>query len=287
MIDEKALTAAQTEQDYSKARSQAFWASIWDRLRGETSELLNFEEVRQRLRLNDERYLGLQDIPLDNIVGSVGRYKDFTRKFLPKGSINKDRWKAVDALALGQSGFPPIEVYKVGDAYFVLDGNHRVSVARSIGMPAIEAYVTELRTDVPFDKHTTPKDLFIKEGYARFLRETHLKTLRPDSELLLTEPGNYQAILEHIEVHRYFVGINCGCPPTWEEAVTSWYDNVYMPVVRAIRQHNMLEDFPDRTEADLYVWIIWHQEELTEHYIDPSVTLDDTVMDFIEKHVGL
>jgi hypothetical protein len=274
---------SQAERDFQKARNQAFWSTVWARIRGESTELLSFEEVRQKLRLGDERYMGRQEIPLDHIVGSVGRYQDFTRKFLPKKSVNRDRWKAVDALTLGSTGFPPIEVYKVGNAYFVLDGNHRVSVAQANGMTYIEAYVTEWITDVPFDIDTKPEDLFIKEGLAYFLRQTKLKSIRPDSDVVLTEPSRYPTILSHIEVHHYFMGLNCQCPVTWIEAVGSWYDKVYMPMVMGIRKHNMLADFPDRTEADLYVWLIQHQAEMREAYGGDPMSPEDTVEDFIDK----
>jgi len=276
----------QAEIDYNKARSQAFWSTIWARLRGQETELLNFQEVKHKLRLESERYLGRQEIPLDHIVGSVGRYKDFNRMFLPKKSVNRERWKAVDALTLSATGFPPIEVYKVGDAYFVLDGNHRVSVARAAGMKHIEAYVTEYHTEVPFDKDTVPQDLFIKEGYAFFLRKTGLKALRPASEVILTAPGNYPAIIEHIEVHRYFMGVECDCPVSWEDAVMSWYDNVYLPVVNVIREFNALAEFPNRTEADLYVWIIWHQEELQDHYVGNFVPLERTITELMQKRLA-
>ncbi|MBZ0308060.1 MAG: universal stress protein, partial [Anaerolineae bacterium] len=133
---------SQAEVDFQRARTRAFWSDLIDRLRGKNVDLLNFDEVKQKLRLRDDRHLGLQDIPLNKIVGSVGRHNDFNRRFLPRKSISKERWKAVDALALGLTGFPPIEVYKVGDAYFVVDGNHRVSVARANNMETIEAYVT-------------------------------------------------------------------------------------------------------------------------------------------------
>jgi hypothetical protein len=278
------MNIAQADSDFKRARSRAFWSTVWGRLRGESNDLLDFEEVKHKLRLKHERHLGLQEIPLDDIIGSVGRYQDFTRKFLPKKSVNRDRWKAVDALTLDWRGFPPIEVYKVGDAYFVLDGNHRVSVARANGMATIEAYVTEFPTPVPLDSSTTPEELFIKEGYAYFLKETAMNIIRPESQVILTEPGNYPEILHHIEVHHYFMGIECKCPVTWEEAVASWYDSVYAPMVLAIREHDMLDEFPNRSEADLYVWLIRHQAALQEAYGEPP-SADATVDHFIEQKV--
>lgn len=283
MNSDSNTTRAQAERDFQRARNQSFWTDIWARLSGQSMELLSFEEVKQKLRLQDDHYLGLQEIPLDNIVGSVGRYKDFNRKFLPKRSINKDRWKAVDALTIGVQGIPPIEVYKVGDAYFVIDGNHRVSVARAAGMPTIEAYVTEYRTDVPFERETVAGDLFIKQGYAEFLRQTKLKLLRPDSEVILTEPGRYPQILNHMEVHHYYMGLECQCPVTWEEAVASWYDHVYLPMVEKIREYKILDDFPKRTEADLYVWLVKHQGIMQENYGGNPMSPSETVDDFLDK----
>lgn len=275
-------TISQAERDYVRARNQAFWSNIWSMLKGESTELLDFQEVRYKLRLSDERYLGRQEIPLDNIVGSVGRYKDFTRKFLPKRSVSRDRWKSVDVMTLTK-GYPPIEVYKVGDAYFVLDGNHRVSVARANDMATIEAYVTEFVTDVPFDKNTTPEELFLKEGYAYFLRQTGIKRLRPESEVYLTEAINYAEIIEHIQVHHYFLGLECQCPVPMDDAVASWYDNVYTPMVSAIRESHILDNFPNRSETDLYVWLIRHQGEMQEAYGGDPASPDETLDNFLEQ----
>jgi hypothetical protein len=111
-------------------------------------ELLSFEQVRERLGLLSRRDRGLQEIPLDKIVGSVGKYRQFTRSFLPNDERVKRRWKSVYAGALGARGLPPIDVYQVGDVYFVNDGNHRVSVAHQFGAKTIEAYVTEFLSPV-------------------------------------------------------------------------------------------------------------------------------------------
>ena len=88
-------------------------------------------------------------VPLDSIVGSVGRYEDFTRDFLPRRDSDKERWARVEFLANESTGLPPVELFQIGDAYFVNDGNHRVSVARQSGHTHIEAYVTDVHTRVP------------------------------------------------------------------------------------------------------------------------------------------
>jgi hypothetical protein len=276
-------SVAQASRHFSKARMQAFWQEVWALLTGKSIDLLRFDEVKQRLRLTDERYLGLREIPLDKIVGSVGRYRDFTRTFLPRTNAVRSRWQRLDALARGPEGFPPIEVYKVGEVYFVIDGNHRVSVARQLGAKTIEAYVTELRTPVPIDENTTEKDLIQKEAYAEFLRRTRLDALRPEAQIILTEPDRYDQLLEHISVHRYFMGIDQQREVSWEEAVASWYDNVYMPLVKLIREYQVLEHFPGRTEADLYVWLIKHQEAMRLYHGGEYMTPQETVADFLSK----
>ena len=274
---------AEASRDYHRARMKTFWSDVWSLFTGRTSDLLKFEDVQRSLRLRGQRNLGLQNIELDKIVGTVGRYNDFSRSFLPRKTVNQERWKRISALARGSLGFPPIDVYKVGEAYFVIDGNHRVSVARQIGMPTIEAYVIELPTTIPFDENTTVDELGLKEEYADFLHHTRLTAFRPDADLMLTESGLYPQIIQHIEGHRYFLGIDEDRPIDWDEAVKSWYDNVYMPMVKSIREYGILEEFPNRTEADLYVWLMHHQSALIANYGGNFLSPQDTARDFKEK----
>jgi hypothetical protein len=131
-------------QRYESATLRAFWEEVIARLRGKPARLLSFEEVRECLRLWREMDRGLQDIPVNQIVGSVGRPNDFTGSFLPKPAVDRDRWSRIFAETVGDLGLPPIEVYQVGDEYYVRDGNHRVSVARDMGFKTIEARVTEV-----------------------------------------------------------------------------------------------------------------------------------------------
>ena len=124
--------------DYKKARRGAAVQELLARLSGnpEDTQLYSYEEVRQQLQAIEKSAEHLEEIPLDAIVGSVGRYHDFTRKFLPKSSIDENRWARVMATSQGLSGLPAIEVYRIGEVYFVRDGNHRVSVARQMGNTA-------------------------------------------------------------------------------------------------------------------------------------------------------
>lgn len=236
------------------------------RLRGQSVELLSYEDVYKKLRLTGSADRGVRDIPVNAIVGSVGRYTDFTRTFLPRHRSDEQRWAKVKHAASqqGLGGLPPIEVYQIGEAYFVKDGNHRVSVARQLGATYIQAYVTEVQTRVPLTPDVQPDDLIIKAEYASFLENTRLDILRPGADLSVTVPGQYQAILEHIDVHRYYLGLEQQREVPYEEAVTHWYDTVYLPVIEVIRGQGILHDFPGRTETDLYLWIAEHRTEMEQ-----------------------
>jgi len=256
------------------------------RLTGRSTELLSYEKVRRSLRAHEQSSEQLEDIPLDAIVGSVGRYKDFTRSFLPKQESAKDRWARIEMAMTGMEGVPPIEVYKVGDAYFVRDGNHRVSVARQLGSDHIQAYVTEVKTRVPLSPDVEPDDLIIKAEYADFLERTNLDETRPKADLRATVPAQYQVLEEHIEVHRHFMGLEQEQHIPYEEAAAHWHDEVYLPVVRLIRKRGILRDFPQRTETDLYLWLSEHKAELEDELgwqVTPEMAASDLVAQFSQQ----
>jgi nucleotide-binding universal stress UspA family protein len=264
--------------DFRNARSQAMLQDLIARLTGEFTELLSYEEVRQKLRVQGSAELGVQDIPLDAIVGSVNRYSDFTRSFLPRKNVNQERWARVKTAVSGMAGLDPIDVYKIGEAYFVKDGNHRVSVARQLGATHIQGRVTEIRTRVPLSPDVRPDELILMAEYADFLDKTRLDLLSPEANLQVSVPGQYEVLLEHINVHRYYMGLDERRDIRYEEAVAHWYDTVYQPVVRLIRELGVLENFPGRTEADLYVWIAQHRAALEEQLgwkIDPGAAAID------------
>jgi nucleotide-binding universal stress UspA family protein len=248
--------------DFQKARRKADMQNLLAMLTGRSDELLSYEEVRQKLRAVEGSRRELHDIPLDAIVGSVGRYSDFNKNFLPLRENDQERWSRIMAEAIGSIGLPPIDVYKIGEVYFVLDGNHRTSVAKELGATHIQAYVTEVKTKIPITPNLNPDDLIIKAEYIDFLEKTELNRLRPDSDLMLTAPGRYPVLLEHIAVHQYFMGIEEEREISYKEAVTHWFDNVYLPVVEIIKERGIMHHFPDRTEADMYIWLAKHQEDI-------------------------
>ena len=282
-------------QDFRRARRQASLEHVFSFLKGRSNELLSYEDVRKKLKVTGMSAGKLEEIPLNAIVGSVGRYKDFTRNFLPRSDSDQRRWAKVKSIATGMEGLPPIEVYQIGEVYFVLDGNHRVSVARQLGAKYIEAYVIKVRTTVPLSPDIQPDELHEKAEYADFLNKTHLDSLRPGADLTMSLAGRYRSLEEQIEEHRYFMGIEQKREIPYNEAVINWYDTIYLPVVGVMKKHDIRKNFPGRTLTDLYLWISEYRaairegdvEYFEEHMAEileklplvPDVELDKLILD--------
>ncbi len=194
-MDSNDLVYSAVLRDFQEARRRAALEDLKARLTGKSDDLLSYEEVQDLVQPDGSTSRGLQEIPLDAIVGSVGRYRDFTRSFLPRLESNKHRWANVKLRALYRGGVSPIEVYQLGDVYFVLDGNHRVSVARQLGAETIQAYVTQVHSRVPLSDDVHTDELIIKTRYARFLDATALDQSRPGLNLLVTAPGQYRKLV--------------------------------------------------------------------------------------------
>ena len=262
-FDNTGTKLSQAVNDFHEARRKAALEGILSRLRGKPAELLSYDEMRQKIRMIESARQQLEQIPLDKIVGSVNRYTDFTRSFLPLQASDMQRWAFVRIGMENALGLPPIEAYKVGDVYFVSDGHHRVSVAHELGATSIQGYVTQVFSHVTLSPGDSPDDIILKGEYDDFLAKTHLDDLRPGANLLVTAPGQYQKLLEHIGVHRFFMGEKRGHEVPYHEAVADWYDTVYQPIADLIRERNLLRDFPGRTEPDLYLWLMDYRQELS------------------------
>ncbi len=279
----KELDIYQGAQRYESATQQAFWQKVFSHLRGKPAQLLSFEDVRARLRLREESYKGLQDISVDAIVGSVGRYKDFTSSFLPTSAVNKERWSRVYAETMGAMGLPPIEVYRVGEVYFVRDGNHRVSVARELGYDTIQAYVTELDAPSCLSDLVATRQMDAAEAYMTFLDESGLRRVMQEDSLMLSEPSRYSDLMGHINLHLSVTEECEDCPMTLEEAAAHWYENVYQPSVALMRQYNVLEHSKGRTETDMYLWLVDHLYELEQQYMGNVDDLTPALVAFLQK----
>jgi len=253
---------------WDQARRGALVQDILTALTRRPADLLPFDEVRDKLQLSNVHELGLQDVPLGHIVGSVGRYHDFNRAFFPRQDSLKDRWQRIDRLVARGSGIPPIELYKVDEVYFVRDGNHRVSVARKYRYLSIQAYVWEYETHIPLEPDTDIDELLCQTAHAAFLERTHIDCLCPDLGVRLTQPDAYADLLNEIQAYQGILSQIDEQDMPFGEAVALWCEMRYTPVVDIIRQRDILQDFPGRTHTDLYLWLCRNQEELTARYGD-------------------
>lgn len=244
--------------DFRRARMLAFFHAVRAALSGRPRRLLAFDEVREKLHLGGPVYRGLQTVPLDRIVGSVNRYRDFDRLFLPTQSHTADRWRRINRAWYEEVSLPPVMLYKVGEVYFVLDGNHRVSVARDRGQQFIDAEVREVEARVPVTPDIHPEDLEWLGERVEFLERTQLDRYYPEAEVKPTVLGGYDRLLEHIAVHRYFMGIDLQRPVSEEEAVRHWYETLYVPVVEVVERSGILAELPGRTATDFYLWTMDH-----------------------------
>ena len=165
-----------------------------------------------------------------------------------------------------------------------MDGHHRVSVAREQGQEFIDAEVRECATRVNITADIKPEDLEILGTKVHFLERTALDNIRPQANIKLTIPDGFERMLEHIAVHLYFMGLDLKRDITEEEAIAHWYDTVYMPIIEVIRESGILNDFPRKTEGDLYLWTLDHQHYLSKEEGQPLQPPEAAAKKFIEEN---
>lgn len=251
-------------EDFDKAYRRGFWRKLGAWLTGKSNELLPYYEVRSHLPIQGQRDAGLQTIALDKIVGSVGRYRDFDRAFLPTQKVTSERWINISKARYTDKPLPSIEVYQIGEVYFVKDGNHRVSVARERNQDFIDAHVTEVNVPITLTAEMALDDVTKQAAYALFVQQTNLSNLRPDADLQVSDPEAYRLLQGHIETHAYYLGQERIGNIDYEEAVVSWYDTVYAPLVGVIQEHNLSKALPNYTLTDLYLFVSDYQWLLRE-----------------------
>jgi hypothetical protein len=280
-IDSELLARARA--DFNHARFKAFMNSVWSVIARQPNNLLSFDEVKEKLRLGGPIYRGVKTVRMDQIVGSLNRYQDFDRAFLPTQSETADRWQRVNLAFYKDISLPPILLYKVGQVYFVVDGHHRLSVAREQGQEFIEAEVRECAAKVSVTAdYLRPEDLEILSAKVDFIERTDIDHLRPDSNIKMSIPDGFERMLEHIAVHRYFMGLDQKRDISEEEAIVHWYDTVYLPIINVIRASGVLAEFPGKTEGDLYLWVLDHQHYLAESEGQPLLPPADAAREYVQ-----
>ncbi|MGD8990607.1 MAG: Lrp/AsnC ligand binding domain-containing protein [Desulfobacterales bacterium] len=210
-------------------------------------EVKSFKDQQEKDAAFDTRDRGIQSIPLDRIVGSVGRYQDFDNSFRFKKNIPSERLQWIrEAMREGRP-LKPVELFQIKDEYYVSDGNHRISAAKELGHDEILARIVEF---IP--SKDTLDGLLYRER-AEFADRTQLP-----SDITLTEVSQYGCLLEQISDHQVYLEREQGHPVEFKEAALDWYRTIYRPFVKIIKRERLVDSFPERTIADLYAYITLH-----------------------------
>ena len=241
---------------FSKAHRKELYRRLARVIRGSAPTTLpSFNELRSRLQLFQQTYAGLQTIEVERIVGTVDRSDDFDRDFLPRSPQTRERWERLER-AFPSLGFPPISVYQVNDVYFVIDGNHRVALAKQKRAEFIDAEVTEIHTDIEIDKNTDFERIIYLEQARRFMQESGLERSRPMARIDFSRPQGFAELLDVVKAHGYDLMIEQNRVRQPHEVAADWYDRVYLPAVESIRWEKLLELETGSTEGDLFLWIL-------------------------------
>lgn len=276
---------ARSEDDFYRARNRALFNDLQHFLNPEESKLLSFSEVKQLLKPKNEVYMGMQVVPISLIAGSEGRYRDFDNHFFPKSMHLKHRWESIDQAHMRDVILPPIVLYEIGGLYFVRDGNHRVSVARAQGDEYIDAEVISLQSEIRL-KPGMSQSRILKQvlQYEKrvFYSETNFGDITDFWDIDFTSPGQYDEIYQHILIHKYYINQDKEEEISMEEAILSWFNNLYLPIVTAIKSQHILRRFRKRTPSDLYVWIIRYWDDL-KHKFGDDVSIAEAASQFSEE----
>jgi hypothetical protein len=235
------LPSADAQFDFGRARRRRALSRLGARLRrepGDVNVILPFDEVVAALGRRGERRLGLQAIDLDSIVGTVDRRREFDRRFRPTSGRVRPRWERINVAQRRGDPMPPIDVYRIGELHFVKDGHHRVSVARALGHKDINAYVTEVLTEVGADRAITLRDLPLK-GHQRLFHERVPLPKEARDRIQLSDEWRYAALAEAVEAWGFRAIQQRREPMTRAEVAEAWFRDEYEPVVEMLRDADL------------------------------------------------
>jgi hypothetical protein len=244
--------SADAANDFLRARRRRALSRLAARLRGEPGDvnvILPFEEVVDALGFLGQKRLGLRRVRLDGIVGTVDRTRDFDRQFRPTSSRVRTRWERINTAQRRGQAMPPVSLLKIGELHFVRDGHHRVSVARALGHPDIEADVTEVYTRVGASRPLRIADLPMK-SHERLFHERVPLTPEARARISLTDPWRYAILAEGVEAWGFRASQSRGEALDRSAVARTWFDEEYAPVVAMLREAGLIGK---GTEADAYM----------------------------------
>jgi len=218
------------------------------RLEEASNEAKSFRDQQQKEAAFDHRDRGIRSVPLDRIVGSVGRYKDFDGQFRFKTALPSERLEGIKQAMRQGRNLGPVKLFEIKDEFYVLDGNHRIAAAKELGHDEILAHIEEF---IP-SKNTLPNILYRER--ADFADRTHLP-----AEINLTEVSQYGYLLEQISEHRQFLQQGQEDEIAFEAAAQDWFRSIFRPLCTIIKRSRLVDSFPERTVEDLFAYITFHQ----------------------------
>ena len=290
---------ADAKSSFARERRRSALASIASRLRHEpddVSAMLPFEEVVAALGRRSQRDLGIRRIPLDAVVGTLDRrHGEFDRSFRPASPVVRGRWERISTARRRGEPMPPVEVYKIGDLYFVEDGHHRVSVARALGDEDIEAHVREVQTQLGADRALQLRELPLKRHERIFHERVPLPAAARD-RIQLSDEWRYAQLAEMIESWGFRASHASGKLLSRREMAASWFHEEYEPVVQVLRE---LDVGGEGTETERYLriatlrYLLLHTHEWSDQVVErllgevrePGPPADDTMVHQILKEM--
>jgi hypothetical protein len=245
--------SSDAQSDFARARRARVLSDIARRLRrepGDVGQILPFEEVVDALGRVGQVDRGLQVVPLDAIVGTVDRAADFDRGFRPTTTRLRSRWERIAAAQRRGEPLPPVSLFLVGELYFVRDGHHRVSVAKSLGRPDIDAYVTEVQTRLRLGRDLRVSELPLKD-HERLFRERVPLDAERRAAIKLSDPWDFGMLAEMVEAWGFRMMQERGHFADRAEVARRWYEDEYVPVSEMLRTGGLIER--GETDAEAYM----------------------------------
>lgn len=214
--------------------------------------LKSFAEVQKEENAYNSVNLGIKEIPLGKIVGSVEKYSYFDKNFVPKNNIVKQRWISIYTAYMAETMLPPVILYKIKDDYYVYDGNHRVSVAKFLNFASIEAEVEE------FLPTKDTKDKVIYREHMFFEKETGIE------EIILSEPIKYKYLREEIESYTNLLSKRRNKTFTLKEGAAKWYKEIFLPIKVLLEENNTAESQKNNIN-DVFMFLLDHKYYLSKN----------------------
>jgi len=229
-----------------KSRLHRFWKRLLTAKPAD--EVKSFKHDQAKEAAYDSRVRGVRTIALDQIVGSVGRYRDFDNRFRLKQKTPSERLMRIKTALREGRALPPVKLYQIKDEYYVLDGNHRIAAAKELGHDEILADIVEF---VPSE--TNLQNLLYRE------RADFADRVQLPREITLTEIGQYELLVDQIQEHQAYLNAVEQTDIAFQTAAHDWYTSIYRPLCDIIRRGRLIDQFPDRPISDLYLYISQHQ----------------------------